>query len=224
MSIFDKFKSRARVTTPRMGTRETSARPELNQPMNLLQVPDLSRKLVTRYGLREKSPCPTLAAEIVPVVLVDDLIGESDLIKPRIRPCAGCFTLVTAAQAMAGGLRNPAGSRVIIHVYYAVVGGSALGAWNLHFTGTPNTGSTGLSAFRNGLFPAQTPIGQIVGDLAGGSPGGVVLHKARHAGNGQAIIPFDAVLDENQALQFQQSGVSTGSYDVSFVWTEEDKG
>jgi len=194
----------------------------LNQPMNLIQVPDLSRKLVTRYGLREKSPTPTLAAEVVPVVLVDDLVGESDLIRPRIRPCAGSLQQATVAQQFLGGLMNPAGSRVIIHLYYLWISGTATVQYDIHFTGTPGVGVTGSMGFRNGLLPAQAPAGQMVGHITGISPGGVVEGRIRAGGATMALLPFDAVLDEGQGVQIR-GAASTTTAEINMAWSEEDK-
>lgn len=193
------------------------------QPMNVIQVPDLSRKLVTRYGLREKAPAPTLATEVVPVVLVDDLIGESDLIRPRIRPCAGQLAFNAAAETPIAGLMNPAGSRVICHVYYFVLSSTALSQWDLHFTGTPTITTAGVTGFRNGLMPGASPAGQMRGIQNGPSPGGAIEQSVRAVANNNFILPFDAVLDEGQGLQFRAQAAYTGLVTVNCVWTEEDK-
>lgn len=193
------------------------------QPMNLIQVPDLTRKLVTRYGLREKAPAPTLSPEIVPVVLVDDLIAESDLIRPRIRPCAGFCQVNTAAAQGLVGLRNPSGSGVIIHLQYFVIGGTTGSAWRVHFTGTPNTNNPTPGAFRNGLFPSQTPSGILNFDNSAPTPGGAVLAFVRAATLNNTIYPFDAVIDENQSIQLRHDVAVTGFYEFTAVWTEEDK-
>jgi hypothetical protein len=192
--------------------------------MNVIQVPDISRKLVTRYGLREKSPTPTLAAEVVPVILVDDLVGESDLIKPRIRPCAGTHELNPVAQTVLFGLMNPDDSGVIIHLYYFLLQSSSTVVFDLHFTGTPGTGVDGTKGFRNGLLPAQAPAGLMTGHLTGVNPGGVIEAKLRGS-TVSNIFPFDAVLDEKQGIQLRTSGggVQTSSVILTCIWSEEDK-
>src|SRR5512139_347469 len=196
------------------------------QSANLIQVPDISRKLVTRYGLREKAPSPTLAAEVVPVVLVDDLVGESDLIRPRIKPCAGQLQQVAAAQYVCQGLVNPQNSGVIIHVYYLLLTGSAVVLWNLMFTGTPYIGVVvGVSGYRNGLFPGQTPVGTMRGNVSAVpfGIGGAVEMRLRNSSAGFGITPFDAVLDEGQGLQLVTPAVATGTFECSYVWSEEAK-
>lgn len=196
------------------------------QSANLIQVPDISRKLVTRYGLREKAPSPTLAAEVVPVVLVDDLVGESDLIRPRIKPCAGQIQFTAAAQYCIKGLVNPANSGVIIHVYYLLVTGSVVALWNLTFTGTPYQGvSIGVSGYRNGLFPGQTPIGTMRGTVSAApiAIGGAIEMRLRNSSAGFGITPFDAVLDEGQGLQLVSNAPVTGTFECSYVWSEEAK-
>jgi len=194
------------------------------QPMNQIQVPDLSRKLVTRYGLREKSPTPTLAAEVVPVVIVDDLVGESDLIRPRIRPCAGTGDVTPVAQTVVMGLVNPAGSGVVVHLYYFIVQCAATVLFDIHFTGTPATNIFGASGFRNGLLPAQTPAGFIGGSVTGVSPGGVVFGHLR-GGITSNVFPFDCVLDEGQGVQLRTKAgaVSSTQMDSTWIWSEEDK-
>lgn len=197
--------------------------PFAQQPMNVIQVPDLSRKLVTRYGIREKAPAPTLSTEVVPVVLVDDLIGESDLIRPRIRPCTGALELTPAAQNPALGLVNPTGSGVVAHVYYVIIAGTATAGYSLHFTGTPITTTTGTKGFRSGLFAAQSPVCDVKGQANVGSPGGAIECYVRHPANSQAIVPFEAVLDEGQGLQLYALTVLTSTVHCTVIWTEEDK-
>lgn len=198
------------------------------QSANLIQVPDISRKLVTRYGLREKAPSPTLAAEVVPVVLVDDLVGESDLIRPRIKPCAGQLAVTAAAQWVVLGVWNPPNSGVILHLYYFVAMGTGSALFNLTFTGSPFAGVTvGVSGYRNGLFPNQSPVGSMRGGLSAIDPaaamGGAIEMKYRNGVTTGGIFPFDAVLDEGQALQAVSSVAITGSHEMSMVWSEEAK-
>lgn len=198
----------------------------LQQAANLIQVPDISRKLVTRYGLREKAPSPTLAAEVVPVVLVDDLVGESDLIRPRIKPAAGSMQQTATSQYVCQGLVNPANSGVIIHVYYLVLSSTVVAQWNLTFTGTPYQGVlVGSSGYRNGLFPNQLPVGTLRGNVSA-TPfaiGGVVEMRLRSSSAGFGVFPFDAVLDEGQGLQVVSPAAISGTHECSVVWSEEAK-
>lgn len=229
-------RARARVQSPPAGARSAAALPAglhaagapfAQQPMNLIQVPDLSRKLVTRYGLREKAPAPTLATEVVPVVLVDDLIGESDLIRPRIRPAAGWGEAVMAAQHCTLGLFNPPGSRVVLHLYYFLLTNSTIGLYNLHFTGTPTTGapSNSGSGFRNGLMPGASPAGRFGASVTGGPapPGGSVEAVVRLGSNLLVTLPFDCVIDEGQGVQLATTAAITSTLYATAVWTEEDK-
>lgn len=199
------------------------------QPMNLIQVPDLSRKLVTRYGIREKAPAPTLSTEVVPVVLVDDLIGESDLVRPRIRPASGFQELTTAANSMVSGLVNPNGSRVVAHLYYFVITNTTNTGYQIHFTGTPTLATVSTNkGFRNGLMSSttglpQSPVCFLSGNVPGVSPGGGIEGFVQVGNNLNVILPFDAVLDEGQGVQFFNPTAVTTTVRVTAFWTEEDK-
>lgn len=196
------------------------------ESMNLIQTPDIARKLVTRYGIREKSPAPTLAAEVVPVVLVDELVGESDLIRPRIRPATGAIVGTSAATVNWLHLWNPATSKTIVHLQYLIIRVSAA-TDNLvfHSWGTsapPPGGQTTLKGFRNGLFGGESPVAQQFSDQATGPTGGVAISRLPIF-TATLIIPFDHVMDEGNVLSLGASVVYTGTMTISWFWTEEAK-
>jgi len=191
---------------------------------NLIQTPDLARKLVTRYGIRERSPAPTLAAEVVPVVLVDDLIGESDLIVPRIRPACGFVVGSPAAATMSVTLSNPAGSRTIVHLYYFFVEtfATAIDRLSIRAHGGPIGGAVEQTTkgFRNTLLGGQAPVAKLFADTALYG-GGVLLSRTRVAINQQPLIPFDFVISEGTFLTFENATAATTECTVSLFWSEE---
>lgn len=193
---------------------------------NLIQTPDLARKLVTRYAIREKSPAPTLAAEIVPVVLVDDLVGESDLIVPRIRPASGGFFSTSAATNNWVHLFNPKGSRTILHVQYLVIHLSAAGDLRIQSwtpaAATPAGVDQASKGFRTGLLGGQTPVGTVFGDNTGAALPGAQIGWLPLA-VATFLLPFDHVLDEGNVLSFGTTAAYSGTIGGTFFWTEETK-
>lgn len=224
MSLLKSLTDRARaIRGQSMNPRSVT---EIASPtVNLIQTPDIARKLVTRFGIREKSPSPTLASEVVPVVLVDDLIGESDLIVPRIKPCAGGGFIPNANGALGIGLVNPAGSGMVLHVYYFWVNSAAAFGYNimsadaLAFDFEP----AGGDGYRNQLLEGTTPVGK-TGNFAAGPVNVRVLGGGRSFSGVAGIIPFDFVVDEGDMLCLYQTAalVATDTW-FTFVWSEESK-
>lgn len=228
--LIQRFTKTARIPVPSPGHRAAGIEPggKLKLPhapptdINRIQTPDLARKLVTRYGLREKSPAPTLAMEVVPVVLVDDLIGESDLIVPRIRPAAGQLRNTSAAATNHIHLINPAASKVILHMYYFVFHcdvASQQVQWRSHADSTNTV--NGTQGFRNTLLANQSPVGQVRGQF-GAAISGAILGNARNQTTVSVIVPFDHVIDQGNVFTVETILVLTGILSVSFVWSEEN--
>lgn len=187
---------------------------------NKIQVPDLGRKLVSRYGIREKSPVPTLASEVVPVVLVDDLIGESDIITPRIRPAAGMLRLTSAATTSHIHLINPVNSRTILHLFYFYVTGSTTGDVNFRSHADPTNTVNGSTGFRNTLLANQSPVGQVQGQQTAAISGAIIGLGRMNTGIGQ-LIPFDHVIAQGNVFTVETNLVLTGTLHVFYVWSEE---
>lgn len=209
-----------------------AARPVPGKPINVqipqadlnkIQTPDIGRKLVTRYGLREKAPVPTIATEVVPVILVDDLIGESDLIRPRIRPAAGFIRAVGAAQVVSCTLQNPASSNTIIHLYYFIVSMSATPTdvrWRSHAV-APLSDTPAQKGFRNTLFSNEGPVGIIHANVPATDFGGAQFGGMRGTTQNPMIIPWDHVIAANAMVSVETAANFTGNLDVTFVWSEE---
>jgi len=205
--------------------RRAAPAPEaFRQSQNTIQVPDLGRKLVTRYGLREKSPTPTLAPEVQAVVLVDDLTAESDLIRPRIRPVSGRLAVTGATTPVVLGLQNPIGSGIIIHTQFATLDAIGAGIRGNFFFNTVAAGATiGTQVYRNGLFVGNPPAGRMIGGTTA-IAGGTIFARGAAPSTVSAVYPLDFVLAPGQVIQWQSESVTlTVPVDCGFVWTEEDE-
>jgi len=80
----------------------------------------------------------------------------------------------------------------------------------------------GVSGFRNGLFPAQTPAGVVYG-AASWVAAGVLYGKLRTPITNIIIVPWDAVIDENQGINLRAQTNHSNTHEFTAVWTEEDK-
>ena len=89
--------------------------PHLQAPAGLIQDPEFNTRLVKRFGLRERVSAPTLAPEIQPVVLVDDVFNVPDYAATQRRRCAGSASFATTVSELGFvELFNPATSSVLV--------------------------------------------------------------------------------------------------------------
>jgi hypothetical protein len=191
---------------------------------NLIQGGDIARKLVTRFGLRESNPSPTVALEVVPVVIVDELLAESDLFNPRIRPASGFGIAQTVAATGSVRLQNPAGSRVIAHVSYVTIsGGATLATVQFRSSSPVQLAPVGFTGFRTALLPNQLPVCTIASETPKTDNSGAIIAGMRVTSSQVVLIPFDFVLNQGQTFAVEETTGSSTAFQVTFFWTEEDQ-
>jgi len=83
-------------------------------PRGLIQTPDTQTRLSKRFGIRERVTAPTLAPELQPVVIVDDVFNVPDYASTTRRACIGRKSVAAnVGQVGSVWLRNPLGSGVL---------------------------------------------------------------------------------------------------------------
>lgn len=140
--------------------------------MNLIQNPEISQKLQTLTGIRQRFMAPTMHHEVQPVIVLDDLSNQSPD-QETVRRCS----MMGVAAAVAGqqsfvDLQNPAGSGVVavVEQFYVVQATGAGNFYDFGFRGPSDTAQgtlVGPGVVLNTHFPdAQVPAFILIGRSA----------------------------------------------------------
>jgi len=167
--------------------------------MALIQVPDIARKLARRFGIDGPAPADTLAPEIVPVVLVEDLTAPDEEDSGYERTCIGKQSVgALAANYSYVQLYNPSGSGVLVVVEAMIlsVGGNSAISIRNYDTAATSLG-TDLS-FRDRRL-SGAPAAQVRYVQSGANLGDAVA-QAFAVGNDQYLTPLDFLLSPGKGL------------------------
>lgn len=213
------------MLTPRAGFRDLMRRVQggsldRGSADNLVQAPHIRRRLQRALNLKEMAPAPSVASEIQPVILVDDLTRE--------KADSALDWYVTAEHTAAAGLAseleffNPPGSGRHVRITAIDIQATASGFARWQKRSGPNIG-TGLV---NGV---QTGRGQSLTSQAGNADVPFRIFKLDHAivfGTGDSHplransnsapffwIPLDLEVHENEIFAVQL-GVLAASLEV----------
>ena len=124
--------------------------------MTDIQVPTPGLKLQRQYGLEGRPPVPTLAPEIIPVAIVDNLAttGSAQQAIDAPRTAMGRVTQGSGANKGVNGLFVPAGSNIIVTVlrvllYQPAVWGSAQRIFQKFGDASAGIAMTGVADWRD---------------------------------------------------------------------------
>lgn len=184
--------------------------------MAFIQAPELARRLQRKFDTDGPGPTHTLAPEIVPVVLVEDLTPALPEDTGFIRQCVGTvYQAGVAAEYAHAQLFNPDGSGSILHAEMAVVSIGAADTVNVAFYDT-RLGNDGSVYFRDRRL-AGSPVGAVTND-SGGAELGTNIAPIESPGDEAITIPLDIILAPGQGLVLNV-GVNN-ALNASFWWTE----
>lgn len=184
--------------------------------MPIHQAPEIVDRLKRRFGIVGSAGIDTIAPEIVPVVLVEDLQRERSF--PLYRECIGGDTNgPVVAQFSYLQLLNPAGSNILVTIERFIVSATAAGAVDLRELDAALAGLSTLKGFRDRRIPGD-PVAELRGGSDAGALGsqvGLVTIPANEA----LTVRVDYTLTPGRgfACNSDQTNVQ---FRASFFWTE----
>jgi len=211
--------------------RISRARQQGPAESGLIQEPDIQRRLVRAYGLRDRTAAATLAPELVPVVIVDD-VREPDATRTGLRIPFAAYTEVTVGAGGSGVavLKNPAGSGVVARVTEVMVSQTvavfiAFGWFNLATLTTTSIHRGPLNPRRQG---AQTnpPFYQSVCRMEDDPTTGPAIVTGLWAGDVRDFFPVPCrqwpgalVLPPGTMVGWRSTSIGN-HFVATFQWTE----
>jgi len=166
------FDTRARA---RIAAVRGTPHPKTFGPTNLLQNATLNRRLADRYQMKEFSPIPSMATELQPVVIVDDL-SISDREETQLVCSVGLVQPAVAAQVTIFELRNPAGSSIEIRMRRFLLSSFdtvGVGNWQWGLRAAGQFSAQPLASIWNTFSPGRFATATAATGTAVGVPGGV---------------------------------------------------
>ena len=195
---------------------------------NLIQAPELLRRLASRLGMRQMHISPALTEGITPVIIVDDISEPGSGPAITRRTLLGQVTSVGNGSTTYGAcfLWNPAGGTRVCRVRRITVGvtASVVGSFRLvlYPIASAPSGNAGVSYWQD-MRLAGTAAGRVMEmPLSAGQLG--TFHGAYNwSGAGQMIVePANMVLPPGTAVCMANvTGFSNG-LSVVFEWDEEE--
>ena len=187
--------------------------------------PHWTRALQRASGVKHRDISPTLAPEIQPVVIVEDLSAMIDPdVQPRFAWGSAGFVSTIGNYAQVS-LQNPVASNVAIrvnHLYFSTNLNATLLFHLQLYGGLALASNNALARFSNG-FVNGVPAGEIH-ELIGAGVIGTPTHYL--SGNTQLVLPLVVTLQPGQSLLFQQAvaAVAATTLLVAFHWEEREIG
>jgi hypothetical protein len=209
---------------------------------NLIQAPELLRRLYQRLGLRQAHIAPTLAQDVQAVVLIDDLRDPG---VSRLKHYGGAVQAVTDAVNRPGCvILNPTGSGVLARLIElqvnhneneAVTQQPSVAAYlqapvNNNGLITQVTAFFGLSLDAVSRPPAsQAALGRdsavaLFGGTIGLPATGPIAGNRLSGSSGVAVYKFGSgvVMDQGSSVSVIGNSIAAGSFvSCTFLWTEE---
>ena len=116
---------------------------------NLIQAPEIIRRLAVKLGIRQAHIAPTLAENVVPVILLDDL---TDRDQSDVRRCAGGVSGISAGAFLFNAvLFNPVASGIVAKVSRLFVGLGAADQINVGLSPAINVPASTIGGFKQRL-------------------------------------------------------------------------
>jgi len=185
---------------------------------NEIQVGRYSALLHKLLDMKEGAPSPTLATDIFPVMVL-----ETD--RPEWKFLAGerlCFMRwydnATAGEYSVIGIRNPAGSGVLLVTESILVAPNAAGDWSMGIRGNTTVDATNPGRTRDTRTAAQTTTGQIIELTQVGVPA-YPMYQGSILANDPWLFEVPVVLTPGWELVIWP-GAQNVSMECSFAWRE----
>ncbi len=189
--------------------------------MAFIQVPEIARKIQRRFGTDGPAPTHTIAPEIVPVALVEDLTDTTPEDTGFQRACFGYSGQSGAASNNSHvQLFNPAGSGVMLHVEAALVSIGSAGNADLRYHDTELSTAGSNESFRDRRIGGR-PVGRTSAQN-NGSALGTSLATLALPGTESIQVPVDVLLDEGQGILFLAASQNI-SVTCLWYWQERSK-
>lgn len=182
----------------------------------------LNQLIAKRFGMQAGSPSPLVAAEIFPVVVLEDDRVEYGFMKREVLGAARCVQGATAAVISNAMLRNPPNSGVIV----TVLGFEMQTASNIdvlaNYSDVANYATLDAGLPRDLRFGAPAPTNNTVAvpshDATNAVPAGA---KAlfRFAANPTGFQRVELILGPGTSVEVRTVSVNT-SLVVNWIWRE----
>lgn len=186
---------------------------------NQINVGRFNRALTRLFRVLE-TPSPSLASEIMPVVVLLGDVPENALLREERLCSGGMLQSPVAAQSTRISLVNPATPTgnaptiLVLEGFFAVIPGGDI-LWTVPSSAAPAQSSAGF--FRDTrLNPNQSPTGFITGDNA------VLVNAGTPIDANSAtpfFYPFPAVIAPGNSLRSNVASVNVGLR-ISYLWRE----
>lgn len=190
---------------------------------NLIQNPELNRKLQRFVGTQEASVAPTVSQEIAPVILVGDLTRENPYDVQFDLGAYDSVQLQLAADTGYWALLNPADSNISIEIVKAVLTSSVAQQFYVKLGPGILYGAAQNAGTARWVNLKRTPVDKTVGVLysrtTSAGPGGTVWTGRIAANSFVDIQPPPAVLPPFTSWCVA-AGVTTCDCYLSVWWRE----
>lgn len=186
-----------------------------------IQVPELARKLARRFGITGYSPAPTLAPEIVPVAIVENLTDPNEEDTGFERLCIGTFSQANVAgQYSHAQLLNPTGSGIIVNVEALYL--HADNATTLRLKDYDTALTTAADAYFRDRRLEGRPGAQVRNQADVAMLGTTLGNFAVATAADTIAIPLDFLLPEGKAIAVVGVTVNLYLYGT-FFWSERQR-